>query len=241
MAYNWTCPHCEKPQLATGDNTQSNQTRLFVGDVVGEPIAFSYHAVACLTNSCKKLSFVLELGQAIFSDGKFRNFKTEAMIYSGRIYPRGQSKSFPDFIPAVLREDYEEACLILHDSPKAAATLIRRCLQGMIRDFAGITRATLDQEIKALKQAILDGTADRAIAPETVEAIDHVRKIGNIGAHMEKDINLIVPVDPDEAEQLVALVEMLFEEWYVARHTRQERLALIESLSAAKEEARKAP
>ena len=30
------------------------------------------------------------------------------------------------------------------------------------------------------------------------QAIDAVRSIGNIGAHMEKDINLIVDVDPEE-------------------------------------------
>jgi len=31
------------------------------------------------------------------------------------------------------------------------------------------------------------------------EAIDGLRKIGNIGAHMESDVNLIVDVEPDEA------------------------------------------
>jgi hypothetical protein len=33
-----------------------------------------------------------------------------------------------------------------------------------------------------------------------VDAIDHVRKIGNIGAHMEADINVIVEVEPKEAQ-----------------------------------------
>jgi len=38
------------------------------------------------------------------------------------------------------------------------------------------------------------------VDPLTWEAIDAVRKLGNIGAHMEKDINVIVDVDPEEAE-----------------------------------------
>jgi hypothetical protein len=240
MAENWTCPHCDRPQLATGNNSQNGSVMLHIGHIDGGDVGMRYSAVACLNPNCGKLSFHFELGHGVFFEGRLRKFRNDRkMMYEGRIYPRGAAKSFPDFIPEPLREDYEEACLILHDSPKAAATLIRRCLQGMIRDFAKITKATLDQEIKALKAALADGTADRAITPESVEAIDHVRKIGNIGAHMEKDINLIVPVDPDEASQLIALVEMLFEEWYIARNTRQERLAKIENVSAAKELARK--
>lgn len=37
-----------------------------------------------------------------------------------------------------------------------------------------------------------------------------VREIGNIGAHMEADINVIIDVDPDEAQILIDLVELLF-------------------------------
>ena len=36
-----------------------------------------------------------------------------------------------------------------------------------------------------------------------------VRKVGNIGAHMEKDINVIVDVDPDEAQHLIGLITFL--------------------------------
>ena len=57
-----------------------------------------------------------------------------------------------------------------------------------------------------------------------MDAIGHVRRIGSIGAHMEKDINLILDVEPDEAQALIDLIELLFEEWYVASHVREERL-----------------
>jgi hypothetical protein len=46
----------------------------------------------------------------------------------------------PDYIPEQIKDDYYEACSILNLSPKASATLARRCLQGMIRDFWGITK-----------------------------------------------------------------------------------------------------
>ncbi|MFX8102761.1 DUF4145 domain-containing protein, partial [Acinetobacter baumannii] len=76
----------------------------------------------------------------------------------------------------------------------------RRCLQGMIRDYWGVSKNTLNEEIKAIK--------DR-IDPIIWQAIDAVRKIGNIGAHMEKDINFIIDVEPNEAQMLIGLIEML--------------------------------
>lgn len=104
----------------------------------------------------------------------------------------------------------------------------------MIRDFAGIAKKTLNDEITALKAAVDDGSADRAISPETVEAIDHVRGVGNIGAHMEKEIDLIIPVDRGEAQALIELVEMLFDEWHGARQRRKERFAKIANIAGEK-------
>ena len=111
----------------------------------------------------------------------------------------------------------------------------------MIRDFTGIAKGTLAQEISALRKAVEDGSANRAIIMETIEAIDHVRSVGNIGAHMEKDIDLIVPVDPGEAQALIELVEMLFEEWYVARETRKQKLSRIAGIAGEKQALRTAP
>ena len=106
----------------------------------------------------------------------------------------------------------------------------------MIRDFCQITKGTLAKEIEALKEAVDGGRAPAGVTSETVEAIDHVRSIGNIGAHMEKEIDLIVSVDPDEAQVLIELVEMLFEEWYVARDARQKKLAAITKIGADKKQ-----
>lgn len=104
----------------------------------------------------------------------------------------------------------------------------------MIRDFCGIAKPTLLKEIEALNKVVEAGTAPPGVTTETVEAIDHVRSIGNIGAHMEKDIDVIVPVEPGEAQALIELIELLFEEWYVARHSRQEKLARVRLIAAEK-------
>lgn len=132
------------------------------------------------------------------------------------LMPNSLAKQFPKYIPKAIRDDYEEAYSILNLSPKASATLSRRCLQGMIRDFYGIKKSRLIDEINELE----------SIVPNTQwKAIHGVRSIGNIGAHMEKDINMIVDVDPDEAQKLLKLIELLMDKWYIARHDEEELLS----------------
>jgi hypothetical protein len=151
---------------------------------------------------------------------------------SWSLIPSARVRQFPDYIPDALLADYREACEIRDLSPKASATLSRRVLQGMIRHFFGISRNTLYEEIDALKGG------NPLVPPNLWNAIDGLRKLGNIGAHMQRDINIIVEVDSDEAEKLIKLVEILFEAWYVARHDLDEHLKEVTELAAAKEAAK---
>lgn len=116
--------------------------------------------------------------------------------------PISLAKAYPDYIPQTIRSDYEEAHAILNLSPKASATLSRRCLQGMIRDFWGISKARLVDEIDALKDLV---------DPSTKKVLDALRKLGNIGAHPEKDVNLIVDIEPNEAHMLLKFIELLMQ------------------------------
>lgn len=140
-----------------------------------------------------------------------------------------------------MRKDYEEACAIRDLSPKASATITRRCIQGIIRNFCGITKSRLIDEIKELRKRVDGGQAPAGVQADTVDAIDHVRHIGNTGAHMEADINVIVDVDPEEAQILIELTEMLFDEWYVAREQRTQRLAKLGVIAADKEQQKQLP
>ena len=150
------------------------------------------------------------------------------------LLPESTAKPQPDYIPQALVADYAEACRIRDLSPKASATLARRCLQGMIRDFCKISKPTLNKEIEALRKAVEDNAAPAGVTPESVDGIDAVRKVGNIGAHMEADVNTIIDIEAGEAQILIGLVEMLFEDWYVARHKRAQRFASVKALAETK-------
>ena len=130
--------------------------------------------------------------------------------------PQSSAIPQPDYIPESIRNDYSEACAILGLSPKASATLARRCLQGMIRDFWGIKKNTLFDEINELKN-------QEKINSSTLDSIEAVRQIGNIDAHMEKDVNLLIAIDENEAAILIKLLEDLFQDWYIDRYEREER------------------
>ncbi len=189
-------------------------------------------AISCPNPGCREYTLSLEVHDygALPNRNSYGRLK---LRYKRTLVPEADVQVMPDYLPVAVLADYKEACLIAALSPKASATLSRRCLQGMIRDFWGVTGRTLFDEIEAIEEKV-----DKL----TWDAIDAVRNIGNIGAHMEKDINVIVDVEPNEAKLLIGLIETLVDEWYVARHDREERFSkLIATAQNKKAEAKNKP
>jgi len=232
--FNWTCPHCGKPQVVTDRNYSARSGFFEVTPLAEGDVGFVLNAIGCLDKNCGRLTFTAELRKWLHRDNGTSSWKLGSSLQMWRLLPESTAISQPDYIPEPLRQDYVEACRIVAQSPKASATLARRCLQGMIRDFCGISKSSLDAEIKTLRERVDAGSAPSGVTYESVDAIDHVRSVGNIGAHMQKEIDLIIEVEPGEAQALIGLIEMLFSEWYVAKHQRQEKLAAIAAIAAGK-------
>lgn len=146
------------------------------------------------------------------------------------IYPLSRAIKFPEYIPNFLREDYEEAFAIVNLSPKASATLSRRCLQGLIRDFYGVTKGTLYDEIQAL---------EGKVPALQLKVLHSFRDLGNIGAHMQKDVNLIIDISSEEAEQLLKLIEYLFKVTYIEKHEAELLFESIIETKSSKENLKK--
>ena len=234
--YNWICPYCDRAQTVTSERMSNTDSVIWVGETTDGRLALTGLHISCANALCQRTTINVAVRQTKIVGGNCKTDYAANPIFERQIVPDSSAKMQPDFIPKPLVEDYVEACRIRDLSPKAAATLVRRCLQGMIRDFAKIKDRTLNAEIDRLRKAVGDGTAPQGVTDETVEAIDHVRKVGNIGAHMEHDINHIIDVGEGEADALISLVEMLFDEWYVARKRREDRLAKIAGIATAKDE-----
>ena len=185
----------------------------------------------CQNTECKQVMLHVDLFKVELKANVIENYDNH--INTFQLIPKSHAKAYPDYVPIQIREDYEEACAILNDSPKSSATLMRRCLQGIIRDFWKIEdKKILRDEIDALK-------AIPEVDKELLSAIDSIRKVGNIGAHMEKDVNLILPITANEAKQLIDIVELLIEEWYVARENRRKKINNATQISKEKEDMKK--
>jgi hypothetical protein len=220
--FNWICPHCEHAVTISDSRVTVKRHTLYIENAIGRRTLATMFIV-CPNPECQKFTLTASLYESQPTGrGEEQLFKK---VGEWSLIPASASKHFPEYIPQAIREDYKEACLIRDLSPKASATLSRRCLQGIIRDFWGAKLGRLVDEIEQIK-----GNVDSI----TWDAIEAVRKLGNIGAHMEKDINVIVDVDPDEASLLIGLVETLLREWYVAREERQKRMGAVIAAAATK-------
>jgi hypothetical protein len=224
---NFICPYCNRATTITYPNYWNTFEVINIQQPdIGE-VGIFVEAITCPNLDCKKLYLNVSLHEA--ESNTIRPFPKKK-LYQWQLLPESEAKVLPDYIPKAIQDDYYEACRIRDLSPKASATLARRCLQGMIRDFWGIKKKNLYEEIKALEDKV---------DPLEWEAIDAVRKIGNIGAHMEKDINLIIDVEPEEAKLLIKLIEQLIDDWYIAKHEKELKLQKIKELSEHKTEERK--
>jgi len=227
MAEHWQCPYCNRDCVITDERVHIKETVLAIENVDG-PQRLRLVVVVCPNPSCRK--WTLRVDTAPAHRNSYGNWDSGKVTRQWQLMPEPEARPFPNYIPEALRADYKEACLIKEKSPKASATLSRRCLQGMIRDFWGIKKGRLFDEIEALRDKV---------DTETWQAIDSVRQVGNIGAHMEKDVNVIVDVEPVEASLLIWLIETLFKEWYIARHDRQVRMTALAGVAEQKRLAQK--
>ncbi|MDR2005703.1 MAG: DUF4145 domain-containing protein [Acidaminococcales bacterium] len=150
--------------------------------------------------NCKKVS-IYAFGHSKDLDG-----------LSVNIHPRVNYTKYPGYIPEQITADYQEACSVLEFSERAAAALARRCLRGIIRDYWEISKSTLYEEIRALREFV---------DAELWQAIDSISQLGGIGERMKQADGLLLDVDPQEAHRLLKLVELLLKEWYIARHNRE--------------------
>ncbi|MDB5482323.1 MAG: hypothetical protein JWO83_3376 [Caulobacteraceae bacterium] len=139
------------------------------------------------------------------------------------IYPRSSSRPpAPPEVPRSYASDYNEAALILADSPKASAALSRRCLQHVLQRELNIKKNNLAQEIdEAIKH----------VPSHVGEGLDEVRRIGNFAAHPKKSeaSGEILEVEPGEAEWSLDVLASLFDHVFVGPAKMRARKAALEA------------
>ena len=208
--------------------------------------------VSCVNRTCKKLSLSIQIVERIMHTNLHKAHVTQhkinqeinpkqklpspsppykhILVHKWDLLPESKVKPQPEYIPEKIRKNYEEACKVVNHSPSSASTLGRKCLEGMIEDFCEIKEKNLYAAINKLTSRLKQDKAPQVVTQETIEFMDSLRKMGNIGAHMKLETDRIgEEISIKDAELLIKTIEMLFEDWYISRHEREERLKKMQS------------
>jgi hypothetical protein len=198
------CPHC-----LVEFHDQQTWWSVFLGNDAGGQWLLSRR----ICPACIRFVFYLESGVGLppgTQQGTL-NQRLPTAINTMLVWPKAVARTpVPPEVPPEIVEDYREACLVLADSPKASAALSRRCLQLLLRTAAGVKHGDLSNEI----QQVLDS---KTLPTSIAENVDAVRNIGNFAAHPNKSTGTgeVLPVEPEEAEWNLEVLESLFDVYYV--------------------------
>ena len=143
QTFDWQCPFCDRGATITQESVFRGSIKLPREEHEPPNIdtELSCTVTCCPNPKCKKYTlsaapFKSETHVQLLANGRSRvQVSLPQISHTWQLIPSSTAKTLPDYIPQQIRNDYQEACSIRNLSPKASATLSRRCLQGMIRDF----------------------------------------------------------------------------------------------------------
>ncbi len=169
--FSWRCPFCQHHAIIT-ENEHTSGRHEFGGHSKYGYQAIHTVAVVCPNVQCLEYTLIATLhDHRQTGEGAWQDLPAKQ---TWNLIPAADVKVFPNYVPAAVLTDYREACVIRELSPKASATLARRCLQGMIRDFWSVKAGRLVDEIEAIRERV---------DPAAWQAVDAVRRIGNYEYH----------------------------------------------------------
>jgi hypothetical protein len=138
---------------------------------------------------------------------------------TGLAWPHASARGRPSQdVPARYVQDYVEACAVLPLSPKSSAALARRILQMLLRD-ADCGNAEANVRSGRLVDEIRYVVEHGGLPAMLRQNLHSIRLGGNLAAHPTEDVNAgtIIDIDPDEAEHLLDVVELLFDYYFTFR------------------------
>ncbi|WP_042369790.1 DUF4145 domain-containing protein [Bacteroides neonati] len=213
------CPHCQV-------EINPDFKEYYIGGYENE-MFYSVFYMRCQNPKCK--SPIITLGKSKQADRGTGMLYGSSITYQ-QIYPIGSNRApAPVEVESKFAEDYNEACFVLPFSPKASAALSRRCLQNIIRLKEGIRERNLKTEIDKL-------IATNKLPSYISDNLEIIRGFGNIAAHgMEDQVSgEILDVEPNEAEFLLDVLELLFDLYFVqAAKAAKMKAALNQKLTSA--------
>jgi hypothetical protein len=208
---DWECPYCGKAvRLVMLDSTNKESaddprttmagvSETEVYDEHNNPESeVSYIIAECPRASCKGKVFAT----VHWNRGELNQ------IVEAYPYPNVRSASFPDSIPANIREDFAEASRCYHVAAyKAVVAMCRRVVQDIARE-KNVEGRDPSEQIKQLY-------AQHLITQDMFETAQHVNKFGAFGVHPQTDA--LDTITPDLASRVLEVTHRMLLALYVLR------------------------
>jgi hypothetical protein len=208
------CPHL----AVTIHSEISAKTLTEAANSKRQPV--SWQAKHSICPHCKQLVIWLACIEVKVIQGSHR--VQGDLLFEFLAWPQSSTRPVPKEVPEGIRRNFAEAVQVLTLSPQSSAALTRRLLQEILRDYANTTKRDLFDQI----QEVLDsGHLPSSLADQ----LHAVRAIGNFAAHPLKSQNTgqIVPVEPNEAEWNLDVLEDVFDFYFVKPAKAQARIAAL--------------
>ena len=192
----WNCPWCGHDQMANRESWTSPavSSKMGVGKYTGLRIAVNW--TTCLNSKCGEVSVQacmeeVEVNRAVMGrhDSLTRKVRD---LDRWHLWPKSRARPFPTYLPEGVRSSYEQACYCEEQAPAASATMARRALHEMLKDFCGSKGKNLKEDIDTLKKQVAQGNGPDGVLADSVDRLHHLREMGNIGAHLERGTNEIL-------------------------------------------------
>lgn len=204
------CRHCSTSfhftdPIELGDDFECLEDYYHKPDTDEDPDA-SVYAIRLITcPACTRPVVILYYAEVQERDKKLAGVE---IIYP----PHIRRPPVSEHVPNELREDFEEAVQVLAISPKASAALARRVLQHILEQ-QGYEQRSLQLQIKA----VLEEKDPVKVLPVAIsQVITAIQELGNFSTHPSKNqLNEIIKVEAGESEWCLAIIEDLFEHYYV--------------------------
>ncbi|MEB3244466.1 MAG: hypothetical protein VKJ06_00570 [Vampirovibrionales bacterium] len=248
------CPYCKHrlylPEVSLSRDIELSEHAVSPIEQSGtRPSHIEMTVVQCTNPECIRFSLSVTLFGQKKNKVRIAGQATEpvhCVIKQWNLLPEGTGKAYPIFIPAEIRQLYQEAVGTLNASPRASAALSRQCIQRIVRSVFNIQKLTLRQELIAIRDKVdpiiykviqnmmtlptgqqtptLPGAgvaASRELAASSTSL--------TIGCNMEGEAGLIKESTDLEARKLILLAQFMLDELYVERYQKESMLKKVVS------------
>ena len=110
MIFSLHCPFCNHDVTIGDENYSVNEFEFYDNNKYGHQL-IKTEVITCPNPECKEYSLKLSIYDEKINE--FRQFRAESSPKkTWQLIPEAEIKIFPEYIPAPIISDYQEACLI---------------------------------------------------------------------------------------------------------------------------------